>query len=574
MDRGRRRRRFSRDFEDRNPSSENFRFPLDIGDEAKGSESSPDDFDEPSKDLIRQQQQKILLDEHNSRKRRASKFTISKAREVPSAIHGTKKGHEPDQKEESEAKAKEKKDGGYVSPLVEELKRQREERARRQKKKAKIQHNQYQGPLQKKGMRTAPGKLTYSSSGENDGKEADEQNSVKASTPFNVIMTPYDKKKSQSAPNRPVKRSGPKNTLPPLEILGQQKDGQYELRDEGLGDVIVSAFQAIGVPTRLRDVKTNGVTARYELSLDRNFRLNVVGKLKEHLLPYLPFDDMKIIAPITGTSNIGIEFMLPEPYPISFATLFTSSSLRLRKNDYKFVMGKTVDDQIFSFLLPKAGHILLYGGNEAETSSVIDNILVSLLMNHSPDEFRIHVASDKAHYDAYKDLPHMFSTPKSIGDKTVLEDALNELNDRHNQFRRANVRNLSSYNQRVSNDAKKSVIVVVIDDLSDLFEYNNPEAIRAIVQLLKKGKPLGMHLILNHSRSDVGIRFELLQQMQTRLSFKDEKSKVIDGSNELAEGNDMLVQIPISNQPVRVNAGVLTPEIKQRIFSHIKGMRK
>ena len=79
---------------------------------------------------------------------------------------------------------------------------------------------------------------------------------------------------------------------------------------------------------------------------------------------------------------------------------------------------------------------------------------------------------------------------------------------------------------------------------------------------------------MNHSRNDVGIRFELLQMMQTRISFKDEKSKVVEGAKELTEGNDMLIQIPTSNKPLRVNAGVLSQEIKEDVLSHLKGISR
>src|SRR5699024_12129432 len=75
--------------------------------------------------------------------------------------------------------------------------------------------------------------------------------------------------------------------------------------------------------------------------------------------------------------------------------------------------------------------------------------------------------------------------------------------------------------------------------LSELFESNNPDVVRTIVQVLKKGKPLGIHLIMKHTRTDVNIRFEWLQMMQTRISFRDEKSNIIEGSETLTDGNDI-----------------------------------
>ncbi|MFC3418434.1 DNA translocase FtsK [Salinicoccus hispanicus] len=573
MNRSRRRRQFGHNQDENHSDKERFRFPLDMDDLAQDDAISKQAEPEPAAetrdqgDPIRREQQQSLLDDSRYQRRRPKKHTITKARAVPSAIHGSKGNpgsRDHDQKDESAESEK----TGYVSPIVEQLKRDRQNREKRQQKR--LQNNEKKMQIHPTHLEPTSAEVVQPVSLD---KGEDSREGQKSTSPFNVIMTPYDKKKHRSNQNT-AKRSGPKSTLPPLHILGEGQDSAYETSGESFADEVVAAFDAIGVPTKVIAYRTNGIIGRYELSLERNFRLNVIGKLKEHLIEVLPFEDVKIIAPIVGTSNIGVEFALPVVHPIPFSTLFASSSLRTRKNDFKFVIGKTVDDQIFSFPLQKAGHMLIYGGESLHSTRVIDNILVSLMMNHSPRELEIMVASDKESHRAYGSLPYAFREPVSLTDKHVLHDVLEELNDRHNQFRRAHVRNLDSYNKRVRTDARKSVVVIVIDDLSELFEHNNPEAIRSIVQILKKGKPLGMHLIMNHSRKDVGIRFELLQMMQTRISFKDEKSRVVDNSNELVQGNDMLIQIPTSNKPLRVNAGILDQKIKENVLSHLKGMTR
>lgn len=579
MDRSRRRRQFNRNLEEGRTGRERFRFPLDM-DEKDGREAPANSAERSRKtpedsDLIRREQQKSLLGESSYSRKRPGRNTISKARAVPSAIHGSKGNPDSASRDETEASSGDQKPG-YSSPIVEELKRERAQRERKQRERMekRAEKAEAERSIGVVTGQSGKAKVEQKIEAETDAETDDHESGTnkKSTSPFNVMMTPYDKNKYRAKNKAQAKRSGPKNTLPPLHILGDGQDGSYDSVDEVLADEVAAAFDAIGVPVRVVAYRTNGIVGRFELSMRRNFRLNVVGKLKEHLLSVMPFEDFKLIVPIAGTSNIGVEFILPEPYPIPFSTLFSSSSLKLRKNDFKFAVGKTVDDQIFSFPLKKAGQILVYGGAEEYSSAVVDNILFSLMMNHNPRELQIMIASDKDHYREYEELPHMFSTSRSITDKHVLKDILEELNNRHNQFRRAHVRNLDSFNQRVGNDSKKSVIVVVIDDLADLFEHNNPEAIRAIVQILKKGKPLGIHLIMNHSRDDVGLRFELLQMMQTRISFKDGKSKVVDGAMELTEGNDMMIQIPTSNKPLRVNAGVLTQKIKEDVLSHLKGI--
>src|SRR5690625_2825405 len=620
MDRSRRRRQFNREAEDEKSYRERFRFPLELDDEKNDGESHRSEIvndEDDSDSFIRREQRRTLFEETKKPEKKDSSIRITKARDIPSAVHGTKKHEEPDEdglsgpirqkplpgasplisaihgtkKEElsreelSYIEADKKDDGireqGYISPIIEGLKRERLLRAKKEQKRLEERRKRearekarYDDPYNLKGKQPAPIRHEQETAENEDTGTVQETPVEKTSrgttSPYNVIMTPYDKKKRLDSRKIETKRQGPKYTMPSIHMLGSDLTADYGEADGTLSGQVIGAFEAIGIPAEIFDYKTNGIIGRFGIKLDRTFRLSNIARLREHLGPNLPFDSFRIIAPIIGTSNIGIEFPLKDPIHIPFSKVFSSSSLKLRKNDFKFVVGKTVDDKIFSYELQKAGHTLIYGNNEIDSSNVIDNILTSLMMNHNPNEFRILIASDKNHYEDYKSLPHLFQPKKSVMDPDVLSGLFKELNDRHNQFRRAHVRNLNSFNQRVSYESRKSVIAVVIDDLSELFESNNPDVVRTIVQVLKKGKPLGIHLIMKHTRTDVNIRFEWLQMMQTRISFRDEKSNIIEGSETLMDGNDMLIQIPTSNKALRVNGAVLPHDSKQRVFSHLK----
>src|SRR5699024_5768529 len=179
-------------------------------------------------------------------------------------------------------------------------------------------------------------------------------------------------------------------------------------------------------------------------------------------------------------------------------TLLQQSSLKLRKNDYPFMLGKVVHDQTFSYALPKARHLLFYRGKNDEAAHLTDNLIISMLMNHTSHDLKFKFVTSNDMYDDYKRLNYLFSEHDTIKSTDALDDILQEVNYRSNQFRRAHVRNISSFNQRVNHANKKSVIVVVIDDFSELIQSNNHEAINAVVQILKKGKPLGIHLLIRH----------------------------------------------------------------------------
>ena len=118
-------------------------------------------------------------------------------------------------------------------------------------------------------------------------------------------------------------------------------------------------------------------------------------------------------------------------------------------------------------------------------------------------------------------------------------------------------------------ESRKSTIVIYIDDFDRILERNNPEVIRHILQILKQGKALGIHLVMNHTKTDVGIRYQLLSLMQTKISYYDEKSSVIDGADKLFEGNDCLVTISTSNRPVRLNMSTVKAEVLSNIINYL-----
>ena len=57
--------------------------------------------------------------------------------------------------------------------------------------------------------------------------------------------------------------------------------------------------------------------------------------------------------------------------------------------------------------------------------------------------------------------------------------------------------------------------------------------------------------------------------LQTKISYYDKKSTVIEGTDKLIKGNDVLVTIPTSNRPVRLNLAIAEEQTKQDIIDYI-----
>mgnify|MGYP001942098098 FL=1 len=554
----RKKREFNKERHEQDMNKEAFKFPLDID----GTDSSDDGAIQPLDTppaYVRRPQRETKYKTHKPSVKRPTRMTISKARQVPSAVYGLNKPKRSDRDEREIYLEKFKNYNSVIVDKIVEERMQREKRKDKQKQKEQQKRAELAALKKKRDAQKANGEIVKA--------KAEPKN--KQHDTLSVLGSKQNKlrEKQQAATG---KRIGPNVTQPGVSILGTAQAADYKAPDNNLAKQIDDAFDKLNVEGRVTGYTSNGVIGRYEVKLNRAFRVSNIPRLNTALKAELGLDELRIMSPLIGTSNIGLEVPLAEVRPITFRTLFEASSLKLRKPDYKFAVGKTVDDKIFSYELSKAGHILIYGNQPNYDTNVIDNIMLSLLMNQSAHELKVAVAAADDTYDDYLDVPHSFGRRMAPDDPETMKIFLTELNERSVQFRRAHVRNIQSYNSRVKFESKKATLVIIIDDLAAIIENKNPEPLRGLVQILKQGKPLGIHVIANNMNTDQNIRYELLQLLQTKIAFYDAENKAVSGTDELTQGNDALAVIPTSNKPNRISVGTVNKNVRQSVFDHIK----
>lgn len=554
----RKKREFNKERHEQDMNKEAFKFPLDID----GTDSSDDGAIQPLDTppaYVRRPQRESKYKTHKPSVKRPTRMTISKARQVPSAVYGLNKPKRSDRDEREIYLEKFKNYNSVIVDKIVEERMQREKRKDKQKQKEQQKRAELAALKKKRDAQKANGEIVKA--------KAEPKN--KQHDTLSVLGSKQNKlrEKQQAATG---KRIGPNVTQPGVSILGTAQAADYKAPDNNLAKQIDDAFDKLNVEGRVTGYTSNGVIGRYEVKLNRAFRVSNIPRLNTALKAELGLDELRIMSPLIGTSNIGLEVPLAEVRPITFRTLFEASSLKLRKPDYKFAVGKTVDDKIFSYELSKAGHILIYGNQPNYDTNVIDNIMLSLLMNHSAHELKVAVAAADDTYDDYLDVPHSFGRRMAPDDPETMKIFLTELNERSVQFRRAHVRNIQSYNSRVKFESKKATLVIIIDDLAAIIENKNSEPLRGLVQILKQGKPLGIHVIANNMNTDQNIRYELLQLLQTKIAFYDAENKAVSGTDELTQGNDALAVIPTSNKPNRISVGTVNKNVRQSVFDHIK----
>ncbi len=489
--------------------------------------------------------------------KKSSSYVIQKARIVPSAIHGTRKT-KPNQ--DVTEKEKPIQPSGYRSSIVEEIKRERTRKQKRQTAQEEIASAR----LSKVSIPTSPIYPNDLSKHLNGAEIKDtEQEEI---TQDVVGVEPHNGQLQNEK-----KRVGPRFSYPALHLLGPNQNENYAVEDPKVTEKIISAFDAVAVPIEKINYQSNGMFGNYEMRVKSNLRIGQLNQLKTVLQPYMGDMHFRITTDKLSSGIINIEVPLIKKDIITFNTLFNASSLRMRKSDFKVVLGKTLEDRAFSFPLTKAGHVLVYGGRDDSVKMIIDNTIMSLFMNQTPYELKLHFIASKGTYKRYLDLPYAYEEQKDITSDDAFDSILSELIERQNQFRRAQVRNITSFNQRVGAQFRKSIILVVIDDLHTILKDKNTYAYNALLQLLTKGKSLGIHLIVRQSDMSYDLRFELLRLLQTRISLFDPMRRIMNGSEELSEHRaDCLVQLPTTSKPTRITLGSISERVLKDVLEHIK----
>lgn len=109
-------------------------------------------------------------------------------------------------------------------------------------------------------------------------------------------------------------------------MLGSAQEPDYKEPDAELWKQIDDAFTKLNVEGRVISYTSNGVIGRYEVKLNHAFRVSNIPRLNAALKEELNLDELRIMSPLIGTSNIGLEVPLENVRPITFRTLFESSS--------------------------------------------------------------------------------------------------------------------------------------------------------------------------------------------------------------------------------------------------------
>jgi DNA segregation ATPase FtsK/SpoIIIE, S-DNA-T family len=380
---------------------------------------------------------------------------------------------------------------------------------------------------------------------------------------------------------------------PSIDLLNDYGDNKAKVESAELSEktrMIEDTLKNYGIGIKKISATIGPTVTLYEIIPQDGVRIAKIKNLEDDIALSLAALGIRIIAPIPGRGTIGIEVPNTNPAMVSMRSVLASPKFIHAEMDLPIAFGKTISNEVFVTDLAKMPHMLMAGATGQGKSVGLNAVLASLLFKKHPSQIKfVLVDPKKVELNIYKTIERHFLA-KIPGDQDAiitdtklvihtLNSLCQEMDDRYDLLKDAQVRNLKEYNAKfisrrlAPTDKIKHrylpYIVVVIDELADLMMTAGKEVEHPIARLAQLARAIGIHLILATQRPSVNIitgtiKANFPARVAFRVSQKIDSRTILDanGADQLIGKGDMLFSN--GNDLIRLQcAFVDTPEVEK-----------
>jgi Ftsk/SpoIIIE family protein len=220
--------------------------------------------------------------------------------------------------------------------------------------------------------------------------------------------------------------------------------------------------------------------------------------------------------------------------------------------------------------LATAPHILTAGTTGSGKSVGINMIYLSIILHNSPDVIKfIIIDPKKTEFTPYKKSPYLYTDviTDMDGAKNAFNAVVTEMERRNSLFEKIGVRNLQTYNQKVSPDKREPYLILIADEVADLIMTNGDEVEDSMQRLGQKARSAGIliHIATQTPRADI-IKGKIKANLPSQIVYKVANSIESDiaigesGAERLLGKGDTYVKWSDNPSLVRVQGVFLTDE--------------
>ena len=328
---------------------------------------------------------------------------------------------------------------------------------------------------------------------------------------------------------------------------------------------IQETLKYFGIPITNIEATIGPTVTLYEITQAQGVKISKIQGLEKDIAQSLRAQGIRIIAPIPGRGTIGIEVPNRDKQIVSMYSSICSEEFQSSKAELPIVIGRTIQNQNFTFDLAKLPHLLVAGATGQGKSVGLNAIITSLLYRKHPAELKFVMIDPKmVEFSVYNKLENHFLAKMESEEEPiitepkkavyVLNSLVEEMGRRLELLKMATARNIVEYNEKFTSRRLNPIkghrflpyIVVIIDEFADLI-MTAREVEVPVMRLAQKARAVGIHLIVATQRPDVkvitgGIKANFPSRIAFRVIQTVDSRTIIDqpGANQLIGRGDML----------------------------------
>lgn len=362
-----------------------------------------------------------------------------------------------------------------------------------------------------------------------------------------------------------------------IEVLHDKKlqekiEEQTKLANEEVANLYLSleTFISSNEKVNLQFVSMRATNSNAQFTYTKPKGVNNMGteQMKENLESDLGKQDINITL---RAGQIIIQIPLDNKITADAYTNYKKAFIGKEKlPPLQALVGVDTEGLPRTYDLATAPHILTAGTTGSGKSVGINMIYLSIILHNSPDEVKfIIIDPKKTEFTPYKKSPYLYTDviTDMDGAKNAFNAVVTEMERRNSLFEEIGVRNLQTYNQKVSPDKREPYLILIADEVADLIMTNGDEVEDSMQRLGQKARSAGIliHIATQTPRADI-IKGKIKANLPSQIVYKVANSIESDiaigesGAERLLGKGDTYVKWSDNPSLVRVQGVFLTDE--------------
>lgn len=225
-------------------------------------------------------------------------------------------------------------------------------------------------------------------------------------------------------------------------------------------------------------------------------------------------------------------------------------------------------DTLIKESLLRSPHIIITGNPTSNKYAYLDTVLLSLLIENTPDEFRLILLDGANYFHQYDKLAHLLAPVTSDADKglAALRWGIAEIEHRLQAFKMENKKNISEHNK--TNENLYPHILYVITQIDEYMSYAPHEIYECLKRITSVGHRVGVHLLLTTDLiTSKSIPTEIQENISLVIQFKATlKSNTRPQAAVLLPADSLLYKTDFMDTWDQLKAPLITDDEMQHVL--------